>query len=153
MRNGVLSGNERGANEEVGNMKESQDHHGVGSACAIYKGERRFACHKAKQGNRRSGPPHGSAFRCQHVRGIFDEFCMVPPSYNLDIHGGSHGTMTGHTLAEIERILLSERPDVVMVDGETNSTLAGALAAIKLLSRSRMSKPDYDLSTCQYLKR
>lgn len=63
---------------------------------------------------------------------FFSEFAMPEPKYNLGIHGGLHGEMTGHMLAGIERILVDERPDVVLVYGDTNSTLAGALAAVKL---------------------
>ncbi len=74
----------------------------------------------------------GQHFDANMSKVFFDELCMAPPTYNLNIHGGRHGAMTGRMLAEIERVLLSERPDVVMVYGDTNSTLAGALAAIKL---------------------
>ncbi len=63
---------------------------------------------------------------------FFEELGMAVPDYFLDIHGGTHGTMTGRMLAEVEQVLLKERPDVVMVYGDTNSTLAGALAAAKL---------------------
>ena len=51
---------------------------------------------------------------------------------NLGIHGGRHGDMTGRMLAGIEEAILAERPDIVLVPGDTNSTLAGALAAAKL---------------------
>lgn len=63
---------------------------------------------------------------------FFSELGMAKPAYQLGIHGGSHGAMTGRMLAEVERVLLAEKPDVVLVYGDTNSTLAGALAAIKL---------------------
>jgi UDP-GlcNAc3NAcA epimerase len=63
---------------------------------------------------------------------FFSELGISKPDYFLDIHGGSHGEMTGRMLSEIERILLDEKPDVVLVYGDTNSTLAGALAAAKL---------------------
>jgi len=63
---------------------------------------------------------------------FFVELGMEKPAYNLDIHGGSHGEMTGRMLIEIEKVLLAERPDHVLVYGDTNSTLAGALAAAKL---------------------
>lgn len=63
---------------------------------------------------------------------FFTELAMAKPAYNLDVHGGQHGEMTGRMLQGIERILLDEKPDVVLVYGDTNSTLAGALAAAKL---------------------
>ena len=63
---------------------------------------------------------------------FFKELGMAAPAYNLGIHGGSHGEMTGRMLIEIERVLLAEKPDAVLVYGDTNSTIAGALAASKL---------------------
>ncbi len=63
---------------------------------------------------------------------FFRELGMADPAYHLGIHGGSHGEMTGCMLAEVERVMLAERPDAVLVYGDTNSTLAGALAAVKL---------------------
>ena len=63
---------------------------------------------------------------------FFQELGMSAPAYTLDIHGGGHGEMTGRMLVQVERVLLTERPDAVIVYGDTNSTLAGALAAAKL---------------------
>jgi UDP-GlcNAc3NAcA epimerase len=63
---------------------------------------------------------------------FFEELGMSKPDYSLSIHGGTHGAMTGRMLAEVEQVLLSEKPDTVLVYGDTNSTLAGALAAVKL---------------------
>lgn len=63
---------------------------------------------------------------------FFSELGMGAPQYNLGIHGGPHGAMTGQMLAGIEEILLKEKPQAVLVYGDTNSTLAGALAAAKL---------------------
>ncbi|WP_338880501.1 UDP-N-acetylglucosamine 2-epimerase (non-hydrolyzing) [Achromobacter veterisilvae] len=63
---------------------------------------------------------------------FFDELGMEKPAHQLDIHGGGHGEMTGRMLGAVEQVLLTERPDIVMVYGDTNSTLAGALAAAKL---------------------
>jgi UDP-GlcNAc3NAcA epimerase len=63
---------------------------------------------------------------------FFEELGMGKPDYFLDIHGGTHGEMTGRMLGEVEKVLIKERPDIVMVYGDTNSTLAGALAAAKL---------------------
>ena len=63
---------------------------------------------------------------------FFEEMEIPRPAYNLEIHGVGHGAMTGRMLEGIEEILLNEKPDVVLVYGDTNSTLAGALAATKL---------------------
>lgn len=63
---------------------------------------------------------------------FFNQLGIPRPNYQLDIHGGNHGDMTGRMLIEIEQILSTEKPDLLMVYGDTNSTLAGALAAAKL---------------------
>jgi UDP-GlcNAc3NAcA epimerase len=63
---------------------------------------------------------------------FFEQLDIPHPDYNLGIGGGSHGVMTGRMLESIETVLLTERPDWVLVYGDTNSTLAGALAAVKL---------------------
>ncbi|MEA4852533.1 MAG: UDP-N-acetylglucosamine 2-epimerase (non-hydrolyzing) [Paludibacter sp.] len=63
---------------------------------------------------------------------FFDEMEIPKPAYQLDIHGVSHGAMTGRMLEGIEKILMTEKPDGVLVYGDTNSTLAGALSAAKL---------------------
>ena len=63
---------------------------------------------------------------------FFAELGIPAPRINLGIHGGSHGEMTGSMLAALEPAMLKVRPDVVLVPGDTNSTLAGALAAAKL---------------------
>lgn len=63
---------------------------------------------------------------------FFDQLGIPAPVHQLDIHGGSHGAMTGRMLTAIEELLLAEKPDRVLVYGDTNSTLAGALAAAKL---------------------
>ncbi|MCP2041413.1 UDP-GlcNAc3NAcA epimerase [Neisseria sp. HSC-16F19] len=69
----------------------------------------------------------------QNMSDVFFEQLSIPrPNHLLDINGGSHGEMTGRMLREIERVLLKEQPDRVLVYGDTNSTLAGALAAVKL---------------------
>lgn len=63
---------------------------------------------------------------------FFEELGMAPPHIHLGIHSGGHGEMTGRMLVELEKILLADKPDAVLVYGDTNSTLAGALAAEKL---------------------
>lgn len=63
---------------------------------------------------------------------FFSELHLSPPTYRLKIGSGRHGAMTGLMLARIEEVLIEERPDAALVYGDTNSTLAGALAAAKL---------------------
>lgn len=63
---------------------------------------------------------------------FFDELDIPKPKFNLEISGGGHGAMTGKMLEGIERVLLQEHPDCLLIYGDTNSTLAGAISAAKL---------------------
>lgn len=63
---------------------------------------------------------------------FFEEMDIPKPDYNLGISGGTHGKMTGEMIMEIENVILDEQPDAVLLYGDTNSTMAGALAAVKL---------------------
>ena len=63
---------------------------------------------------------------------FFDEMQIPKPKYNLNINGLGHGAMTGQMMEKIEEVLLKEKPDAVVVYGDTNSTIAGALTAKKL---------------------
>ncbi|MEH6799075.1 MAG: UDP-N-acetylglucosamine 2-epimerase (non-hydrolyzing) [Halopseudomonas sabulinigri] len=74
----------------------------------------------------------GQHFDANMSEVFFDQLGIPRPTIQLDIHGGSHGVMTGRMLSEIEKALIEHRPDRVLVYGDTNSTLAGALAAAKL---------------------
>lgn len=65
-------------------------------------------------------------------RVFFDELDIPRPHHDLGISGGGHGAMTGRMLEAIENVLLREKPDWVLVYGDTNSTLAGALAAVQI---------------------
>lgn len=63
---------------------------------------------------------------------FFTELGLARPAYNLDVRSGPHGAQTGRMLERIEAVVEQEAPDWVVVYGDTNSTLAGALAAVKL---------------------
>lgn len=63
---------------------------------------------------------------------FFEQLDLPAPKYNIDVGSGMHGEQTGKMLIEIEKILLEEKPDVILVEGDTNSVLAGALAASKM---------------------
>lgn len=63
---------------------------------------------------------------------FFKELEIPTPEYNLGISGGSHGKMTGEMLIGIEKVFMDETPDAVLVYGDTNSTMAAALAAVKM---------------------
>lgn len=68
-----------------------------------------------------------------NMSGVFFEVLnMKKPNYNLGIKASNHGEMTGKMLIELEKIMLKEKPDIVLLYGDTNSTLAGAIAASKL---------------------
>lgn len=67
------------------------------------------------------------------MSGVFFEELGIPaPNYNLGVGGGSHGQNTGRMIEHIEQVLLNEKPDWLLVYGDTDSTLAGAIAACKL---------------------
>ncbi|SDT96818.1 non-hydrolyzing UDP-N-acetylglucosamine 2-epimerase [Desulfobacula phenolica] len=69
----------------------------------------------------------------ENMSGIFFSELKIPePDYNLNIGSGSHGEQTGRMMAEVENVLIQEKPDFIIVYGDTNSTLAASLAAVKL---------------------
>ncbi len=74
----------------------------------------------------------GQHFEKNMSETFFSQLDIQEPNYNLGISGTSHGLMTGRMLESIESVLLKESPDLVLTYGDTNSTLAGALAAAKM---------------------
>ena len=87
---------------------------------------------RARQGVRELLVHTGQHFDGNMSEIFFEQMEIPKPDYNLDIAGLSHGAMTGRMLEKIEQVLIEEKPDCVLVYGDTNSTLAGALAAVKL---------------------
>lgn len=74
----------------------------------------------------------GQHFDDNMSRVFFQQMQIPEPRYHLGIHSLTHGAMTGRMLIAVEEVALAEKPDVMMVYGDTNSTLAGALVASKL---------------------
>lgn len=74
----------------------------------------------------------GQHFDAEMSDVFFKELGIPEPDYNLDVGGGGHGRMTGRMIESLEPVMIKEAPDLVLIYGDTNTTLAGALVAAKL---------------------
>lgn len=74
----------------------------------------------------------GQHYSYEMDRTFFDELELPEPKYNLDVGSGTHAEQSSRIMVGIEKILLEENPDIVLVQGDTNTVLAGALTAVKL---------------------
>lgn len=74
----------------------------------------------------------GQHYSNEMDRVFFEELDLHQAKYNLDVGSGSHAEQTGKIMAGVEKVLMKERPDVILIQGDTNTVLAGALAASKL---------------------
>ena len=74
----------------------------------------------------------GQHYSYEMDRAFFDDLKLPEPRYNLEVGSGSHSVQTGRIMAGIEEVLVADRPDVVLVQGDTNTVLGGALAASKM---------------------
>lgn len=83
----------------------------------------------------------GQHYSYEMDRVFFDELNLPAPDFNLDVGSGSHAEQTGRIMAGIEHVLKEKKPDVVLVQGDTNTVLAGTLAASKCYVRPGSSQP------------
>ncbi len=74
----------------------------------------------------------GQHYSYEMDHSFFEQLELPEPKYNLGVGSGSHAQQTGRILVKLERVLKKEKPEVVLVQGDTNTVLAGALAASKL---------------------
>lgn len=74
----------------------------------------------------------GQHYSYEMDRIFFDELDLFQPRYNLDVGSGGHAEQTGKIMAGVERALMKEEPDIILVQGDTNTVMAGALAASKM---------------------
>jgi len=83
----------------------------------------------------------GQHYSYEMDRVFFEDLRLPAPRYNLDVGSGSHAVQTGAIMAGVEKILSREKPDVVLVQGDTNTVLAGTLAASKCYVRGPQNLP------------
>jgi len=74
----------------------------------------------------------GQHYSYEMDRVFFEELELPQPEYNLDVGSGTHAEQTGKIMIGVERVLKNVKPDIILVEGDTNTVMAGALAATKL---------------------
>lgn len=82
----------------------------------------------------------GQHYSYEMDRVFFEELDLPAPEYNLDVGSGTHGEQTGRIMTGIEKVLTREKPEIVLVQGDTNTVLAGTLAASKCITHSGSSR-------------
>src|SRR5660398_277607 len=85
-----------------------------------------------KAGNNRLNNSHGAALFGRKEKGFFEELNLSDPDYSLGVGSGTDAEQIGKILVGVENVLMNEQPDIVLVEGDTNSVFAGAYAATKL---------------------
>lgn len=83
----------------------------------------------------------GQHYSYEMDRVFFEDLNLPAPDFNLDVGSGTHAEQTGRIMAGVEKVLMQNHPDVVLVQGDTNTVLAGTLAASKCYIRSDSSNP------------
>lgn len=102
-------------------------------AATVSRAIKQYNLNRGEKGGIKETIIHTGQHYDENMSQIFFEELEIPmPDYNLSIGSFSHGKQTGRMLEAIEKVLIEENPDIVLTYGDTNSTLAGALAAVKL---------------------
>jgi len=88
--------------------------------------------------------PYRAALLLRDGQGFLRAAGTPQPEYNLDVGSGSHAEQTGRIMSGVEKILIKEMPDVILVQGDTNTVMAALLQPRSCISRSAMSKRAFE---------